>query len=84
MKFRDVERTGEAALVIDDVVPPWRPRGIEVRGRAEARGDPAAVIRIHPGRIISWGLADDDGRAEPREARNVGKDADDPAHILPS
>ncbi len=32
-KFRDVERDGRAAVVIDDVLPPWQPRGIEVRGR---------------------------------------------------
>ncbi|MEV1167841.1 PPOX class F420-dependent oxidoreductase [Nonomuraea sp. NPDC049784] len=25
-KFRDVARNGRAALVIDDVLPPWRPR----------------------------------------------------------
>jgi pyridoxamine 5'-phosphate oxidase family protein len=31
-KFRDVSRTGRAAIVIDDVLPPWRPRGVEVRG----------------------------------------------------
>jgi pyridoxamine 5'-phosphate oxidase family protein len=32
-KYRDVVRTGRAALVVDDVLPPWRPRGVEVRGR---------------------------------------------------
>ncbi|WP_431919857.1 PPOX class F420-dependent oxidoreductase [Nonomuraea jabiensis] len=35
-KFRDVARNGRAALVIDDVLPPWRPRGVEIRGRARA------------------------------------------------
>src|SRR5712692_1526747 len=34
-KFRDVARNGRAALVVDDVLPPWQPRGIEIRGRAE-------------------------------------------------
>ena len=35
-KFRDVARTGRAAIVIDDLAStdPWRPRGIEVRGVA--------------------------------------------------
>ena len=33
-KFRDVARTGRAAVVIDDVLPPFRPRGVEVRGPA--------------------------------------------------
>ena len=31
-KFRDVKRTGMAALVVDDVLPPWQPRAVEVRG----------------------------------------------------
>ena len=57
-KFRDVQRTGRAAIVIDDVLPPWRPRGIEIRGRAEAVDAPQPHIRVHPTRIISWGLAD--------------------------
>jgi pyridoxamine 5'-phosphate oxidase family protein len=66
-KFRDVERTGRAAVVIDELasVDPWRPRGIEVRGRAEAVTEPRAVIRVRPERIVSWGLG---GR---REARSV-------------
>ena len=66
-KFRDVERTGVAALVVDDVLPPWQPRAVEVRGQAitldtggkaimEAFDDP--VIRITPRRIVSWGLED--------------------------
>lgn len=57
-KFRDVARTGRAAIVIDDLesVEPWRPRGIEVRGRAEALTSPRPLIVIHPERIVSWGL----------------------------
>jgi pyridoxamine 5'-phosphate oxidase family protein len=52
-----VARTGRAAIVIDDVRPPWRPRGVEVRGRAEAIVEPP-MIRIHAERIVSWGLDD--------------------------
>ena len=57
-KFRDVARTGRAAIVIDDVesTDPWRPRGIEVRGRGEAIALPTPLIRIHPERIVTWGL----------------------------
>ncbi len=67
-KFRDVSRNGRAALVVDDVLPPWQPRGIEVRGRAEivATGGQEIVssfvpeiIRVFPTRIISWGLEGD-------------------------
>lgn len=67
-KFRDVARTGRAAIVIDDVagVNPFRPRAVEVRGRAEAIGGPGALIRIHPERIVSWGID------EARGARTVG------------
>ncbi len=57
-KFRDVKRTGRAAVVIDDLVSkdPWRPRGIEVRGRADAVHGQDALIRIYPQRIVSWGI----------------------------
>jgi pyridoxamine 5'-phosphate oxidase family protein len=57
-KFRDAARSGRAAIVIDDLesVDPWRPRGVEVRGRGEAIAQPTPLIRIHPERIVSWGL----------------------------
>ena len=61
-KWRDVRRTGRAAIVFDDVLPPWQPRGIEVRGRAEAIEGPEPVIRIHPQRIVAWGLDPGGGR----------------------
>jgi pyridoxamine 5'-phosphate oxidase family protein len=57
-KYRDVARTGRAAIVVDDLAStdPWRPRGIEVRGRAEAIDGDRPLIRIHPERIVPWGL----------------------------
>jgi pyridoxamine 5'-phosphate oxidase family protein len=72
-KFRDVERTGRAAIVIDDLAStsPWKPRGIEVRGRAEALRSPRPLIRIHPERIISWGLESE--VIGERHARSVGR-----------
>jgi pyridoxamine 5'-phosphate oxidase family protein len=66
-KFRDVERDGRAAVVIDDVLPPWQPRGVEVRGKAEAIRGERPVIRIYPERVVGWGL-DEGGR----NARDVG------------
>ncbi len=68
-KFRDVERTGRVAIVIDDLesIDPWRPRGVEVRGRGEAIALPTPLIRIHPERIVSWGLGPASG------ARTVGE-----------
>ena len=66
-KFRDIARTGRAAIVIDDLAStdPWHPRGIEIRGRAEAIALPTPLIRIHPERIVSWGLE------QRRSARSV-------------
>lgn len=63
-KFRDVARTQRAAIVIDDLasVDPFRPRGVEIRARAEAIAGPEPRIRLHPARIISWGLDGDAGR----------------------
>jgi pyridoxamine 5'-phosphate oxidase family protein len=57
-KYRDAGRTGRAAIVVDDLAStdPWRPRGIEVRGRAEPIAGPRPRIRIHPERIVSWGI----------------------------
>ena len=71
-KFRDVARTGRAAIVIDDVLPPWQPRGIEIRGRAEAVGTPRPHIRIYPEHIVSWGLdATRTQRRAPRDRSSV-------------
>lgn len=63
-KFRNVKTNLKVALVIDDVLPPWRPRCVMVRGEAEALeeatsadGEPQGpIIRIHPRQVISWGL----------------------------
>src|SRR5579863_1991268 len=67
-KYRDAAKQGRAALVVDDVLPPWQPRGIEIRGRAEVvptggqefgKNFAPEIIRIYPTRIISWGLEGD-------------------------
>ena len=64
-KLRDVQRTGRASIVIDDVLPPWQPRMIEVRGTAAVipSGGKAlnerfedTIVRIRPARIISFGI----------------------------
>jgi pyridoxamine 5'-phosphate oxidase family protein len=58
-KFKHVRRSGTAAFVVDDVLPPWRPRGVEIRGRAEALDTAAdaetGLIRLYPDRVHSWG-----------------------------
>jgi pyridoxamine 5'-phosphate oxidase family protein len=76
-KTRDVRRTGRASIVIDDVLPPWQPRMIEVRGTAEvlplggkAFGDnfEDTIVRIRPARIIAFGIDPGDSA----NARSVG------------
>jgi pyridoxamine 5'-phosphate oxidase family protein len=70
-KYRDVKATGRAAIVVDDLAStsPWRPRGVEVRGRAEALDAPA-IIRIHPERVVSWGIESE--AIGERHSRSVG------------
>lgn len=63
-KFRNIKDNGKVAFVVDDLpsIDPWRVRCLEIRGTAEAlSGDGAddALIRIHPQRIISFGIGDD-------------------------
>ena len=63
-KFRNARDNPKVTLVIDDVLPPWRPRAVMVRGDAEtlteavgAGGEPLGVIiRIQSIEVISWGL----------------------------
>jgi pyridoxamine 5'-phosphate oxidase family protein len=62
-KFRNIIRDPRVAFVVDDLasIDPWRARGVEVRGTAQAlpaAGDNNPVIRIRPQRIIAWGLAE--------------------------
>ena len=65
-KFRNVRENPKAAFVVDDVLPPWRPRSVMVRGHAETiepadAGSGGAMIRISPRKIVSWGLEASDG-----------------------
>lgn len=65
-KFRNIARNGRAAFVVDDLasVQPWRVRCVEIRGEAEAIDDGDTVlIRLHPKRIISFGIDEPDADA---------------------
>jgi pyridoxamine 5'-phosphate oxidase family protein len=65
-KYRNVADNGRVAFVVDDIasLDPWVVRCLEIRGVGEtidAPTDSAArfagpIIRIHPRRIISWGI----------------------------
>ena len=59
IKWRNVVATGRAAFVIDDLasVEPWTPRGVKIRGQAEARDDGTRrSIVVTPATIWSWGI----------------------------
>lgn len=65
-KFRNIAANGRAAFVVDDLasVQPWRVRCLEIRGAAEAIDDPVApLIRLHPKRIIAFGIDEPDTEA---------------------
>ncbi|MBB4932018.1 pyridoxamine 5'-phosphate oxidase family protein [Lipingzhangella halophila] len=70
-KWRNAAANPSVSFVVDDLasVQPWRPRGIEIRGDAELLRGPEVspfgdeVIRVHPRRILTWGLDPDSPRA---------------------
>jgi len=65
-KFRNIADNGRAAFVVDDLlsVQPWRVRCLEIRGVAEAlTTDRGPLIRLHPRRIISFGIDEPDTAA---------------------
>jgi pyridoxamine 5'-phosphate oxidase family protein len=63
-KFRNAAANPNVALVVDDLLPPWRPRAVMIRGHAEALAETAdaygqrtgPLLRIHPVQVLSWGL----------------------------
>lgn len=77
-KWRNVQRDPRVTFLVDDIASfdPWEVRGIEIRGEAETLpgagstdfGTDGNVIRIHPTRILSWGLGGQQGL----KARDVG------------
>ncbi len=78
-KYRDVQLNPKVAFVVDDLasVDPWKPRGIEIRGEADVlptggaevgRNFDPEMFRVHPRRIVSWGLG---GDAFSMDARSV-------------
>ncbi len=67
-KYREAVRHGRIAFVVDDVLPPWRPRFVEVRGTVQAFSEGGKTIneqfasdmlRLTPTYIVSFGINDD-------------------------
>ncbi|MBO0794893.1 MAG: PPOX class F420-dependent oxidoreductase [Ktedonobacteraceae bacterium] len=61
-KYREALRHGRVAFVVDDVLPPWQPRFVEVRGTVQAiseggneimQGFSPEFLRITPTQIVS-------------------------------
>ena len=79
-KWRDIGREPRVAFVVDDVLAPWQPRLIEIRGiaaqledggRGFGRGFADELIRIAPTRIASYGI---DAGNPPRDRHVGGRD----------
>jgi pyridoxamine 5'-phosphate oxidase family protein len=75
-KYREAIRHGRVAFVVDDVLPPWKPRFVEVRGAVQSVPEggkaimehfAAEILRITPTHIVSMGI--DDDVVQPREGR---------------
>lgn len=75
-KFRDALRYGRVAFVVDDVLPPWQPRLVEVRGTVEHVSEGGReivkdfapdILRLTPAYIVSMGINDD--VVQPRQGR---------------
>lgn len=67
-KYRDALKHGRVAFVVDDVLPPWRPRMVEVRGTVQGlpeggkeimRDFSPTILRITPTYIVSLGVNDE-------------------------
>ena len=67
-KYRDALRYGRVAFVVDDVLPPWKPRFVEVRGTVQAEPSGGKeinpnfapdILRLTPTYIVSMGVNDD-------------------------
>ncbi len=58
-KFRNARENPRVTFLVDEVLPPWRPRAVMVAGVAEAidrQDGREALLRITPQKVISWGL----------------------------
>ena len=67
-KYRDALGYGRIAFVVDDVLPPWKPRFVEVRGTVQAfseggkainEGFKPEILRLTPTYIVSIGINDE-------------------------
>lgn len=64
-KYRDALQHERVAFVVDDVLPPWRPRFVEIRGTAKGLPEGGReinqnfapdILRLTPTYIVSYGV----------------------------
>ena len=76
-KYRDAAASPSAAFVVDDRSPAGAPRGVEIRGTAEALDTGGGAIwpdadpqflRLHPRHVAAWGI---DGNPYAPRGRDV-------------
>jgi len=76
-KWRDIGQYPRVAFVVDDVLPPWQPRCVEILADAEllenggegfGRGLDPQIIRLHLVQIIAWGI---DEERQSRKVKNI-------------
>ncbi len=81
-KYRDALRHGRVAFVVDDVLPPWNPRMVEIRGTVQALPEGGkeivkdfspAILRVSPTYIVSLGVNDDVVRPGQGEVNYSGR-----------
>ena len=84
-KYRDALRYGRIAFVVDDVLPPWRPRFVEVRGTVAAlsaggkainEGFAPDILRLTPTYIVSYGVNVDPSQPNQGLAISKGREVD--------
>ncbi len=71
-------RHPRVAFVVDDVLPPWKPRMIEIKadvellqsgGQSIVESFAPEILRLHPVRIVTFGL--EPGRTSTPDSRKV-------------
>jgi len=76
-KWRNAKHHPRVAFVVDDVLPPWQARAIEIQAEAELLehggeqfppGFAPQIMRLHPVKITAWGI---DGERRSRLATEL-------------
>lgn len=81
-KYREALRHGRVAFVVDDVLPPWKPRFVEVRGTVQAYPEGGKeivkdfgpdILRITPTYVVSLGINDESNQPGEGSGQSHGR-----------